>query len=143
ADILHHDQLERFCKSELFQLASDGGTQVWRELRFDRFIPYDRLTKNQVLAKQLSEYSLYVQGSLDLLLKASDGSLWLCDYKTDRIRATDEQGIREQLLADHADQLRIYAEAVEGLFSRRPDHILIYSLPLGKSVELTPYIERR
>ncbi len=140
AELMHRDQLERFCSSELFRLATGKGARVWRELRFDRFIPYARLTHNEALAKQLEEYTLYVQGSIDLLLEAADGTLWLCDYKTDRIRAADESAIREQLLADHADQLRIYAEAVEGLFGRRPDHILIYSLPLGKTVELTEHL---
>ena len=145
ADLLHRDQLERFCKSELFRLATQPGTRVWRELHFDRFIPYARLTHNASLAKHLGDYALYVQGSIDLLLKAPDGALWLCDYKTDRIHASDEAGIKEQLLADHAEQLCIYAEAVEGLFGRRPDHILIYSLPLGKGIELTENLsnERR
>lgn len=143
ADLLHRDQLERFCKSELFCLATQPGTRVWRELHFDRFIPYARLTHNASLAKHLEDYALYVQGSIDLLLEAPDGTLWLCDYKTDRIRATDETGIKDQLLADHADQLRIYADAVEGLFGRRPDHILIYSLPLGKTVELTEHLSNK
>lgn len=143
AELLYKDQLERFCNSELFRLATAEGSRIWRELRFDRFVPYSHLTRDAALAEQLEGYSLYVQGSIDLLIEDAQGSLWLCDYKTDRIRATSEDGIREQLLSDHADQLGIYADAVKGLFSRRPDHVLIYSLPLGQSVELTPYIERR
>lgn len=140
AKLLYKNQLERLFHSDLFRLVSADGTRIWREQRFDRFIPYSRLTRDEVLAKQLEGYSLYVQGSIDLLIEDADGILWLYDYKTDRIRATSEDGIRDQLLADHADQLRIYAEAVEGLFGRRPDHVLIYSLPLGRSVELTEYL---
>ena len=142
-ELLHREQLDRFCQSELFRLLTQQGVSVWRELHFDRFIPYARLTQSQALAEQLRDYALYVQGSLDLLIRQSDGTLWLCDYKTDRIRSADESEIRAQLLADHADQLEIYADAVKGLFGRRPDHILIYSLPLGKAVELTEHLSSK
>jgi ATP-dependent exoDNAse (exonuclease V) beta subunit len=76
----------------------------------------------------------------------ADGTLTLCDYKTDRLRTEDftaslpaqarESALRERLLADHGDQLRIYADAVADMLGRRPDRTVIYSLPLGKEVEL-------
>ena len=140
ADALRRDQLDAFRASDLFTLLTKPDVRVWRELHFDRFIPYRTLTRDAALAERLEDYTLYVQGSIDLLVEESDGTLWLFDYKTDRIRDGGEEGVREQLLGDHADQLRIYAEAVGGLFGRRPDHISIYSLPLGQSVELTPYL---
>lgn len=136
-ELVNRDQLEAFCQSELFRIISESDNEPHRELHFDRFIPYASLTKNESLSRSLEDYKLYVQGSLDLLLRDKDGKLWLCDYKTDRIHADTEEGIRRQLLDAHADQLRIYAEAVEGLFGHRPDHIVIYSLPLGRHVELT------
>ena len=136
-DLVHRDQLEAFCRSDLFSHLTKTNARYWRELHFDRFIPYAHLTRNPALVQALEDYKLYVQGSLDLLIKDEDGKLWLCDYKTDRIHADTEEGIRRQLLDAHADQLRIYAEAVEGLFGHRPDHIVIYSLPLGRHVELT------
>ena len=136
-DLVHRDQLEAFCRSDLFSHLTKTNARYWRELHFDRFIPYAHLTRNPTLVQALEDYKLYVQGSLDLLIKDEDGKLWLCDYKTDRIHADTEEGIRDQLLAAHADQLRIYTEAVRGLFGQRPDHIIIYSLPLGRHVELT------
>ncbi len=137
ARMLRREQLQALLQSELFALLSAPDTKIWRELHFDRFLPYSRLTRNAALAEQLEGYTLYVQGSIDLLIQQPDGTLWLCDYKTDRIHATDDAEIRARLLLHHADQLRIYAEATEGLFGRRPDHILIYSLPLGRSIDLT------
>ncbi|MBO5898029.1 MAG: PD-(D/E)XK nuclease family protein, partial [Clostridia bacterium] len=137
AGVLRREQLDAFLASDLFTLLSKPETRIWRELHFDRFIPYRTLTRNAALAERLEDYTLYVQGSIDLIVEESDGTLWLFDYKTDHIRDSGEAEVKEQLLGDHADQLRIYAKAVEGLFGRRPDHVSIYSLPLGQSVELT------
>jgi ATP-dependent helicase/nuclease subunit A len=78
-----------------------------------------------------------VQGSIDLIIEDTQGKLWLFDYKTDRLLSDDADAIRDQMLSHHADQLRIYVEAVNDLFGRRPDHVCIYSLPLGRSIELT------
>ena len=70
-----------------------------------------------------------------------DGALILCDYKTNRARAADGDVDSDRFLArleqEHTDQLRLYSDAVLGLFGRRPDRVLIYSTPLGKTFDLT------
>lgn len=136
ADILDRGQLEAFAKSDLFSLLLNAKS-VYREQHFDRFIPYARLTRNEALAARLEDYTLYVQGSIDLIVEDKAGQLWLFDYKTDRLGSRDEGEIRAKLLRDHADQLAIYADATEDLLGRRPDHVCIYSLPLGRLIELT------
>ena len=146
ADILNRRHLTAFLESDLFRMVLHA-KQSWRELHFNRFLPYTSLTRKQEYAEQLQGASLYVQGSLDLLLHNEDGTLTLCDYKTDRLRHSDTIGertapdskdaVRRQLAADHADQLRIYADAVKALFGKAPDRVLIYSLPLGCTVDLT------
>lgn len=146
ADILNRRHLAAFLESDLFRMVLSA-EQSWRELHFNRFLPYTSLTRKQEYAEQLQDASLYVQGSLDLLLQDKDGTLTLCDYKTDRLRHGDTIGeraapdrkdaVRRQLAADHADQLRIYADAVKALFGKAPDRVLIYSLPLGCTVDLT------
>ncbi len=136
AEILHRDQLEALCRSELLPLCQSA-RRMWREQHFDRFIPYAALTRNEHLASQLEDYTLYVQGSIDLILEDKDGKLWLFDYKTDRLREQTSLSLHDQMLADHADQLRIYADAVYELFGRRPDHVCIYSLSQGCIVDLT------
>ena len=136
ADILHRGQLTMLCQSNLLSLCKRA-RNVWREQHFDRFIPYSALTRNPSLASQLEDYTLYVQGSIDLILEDDNGKLWLFDYKTDRLRDEYSLSLRDQMLADHADQLRIYADAVFELFGRRPDHVCIYSLSQGCTVDLT------
>ena len=139
AEILHRDQLTALCQSDLLPLCKNA-RRIWREQHFDRFIPYTTLTKNQALASQLGDYTLYVQGSIDLIVEDEAGKLWLLDYKTDRLRDEKTLPLRDQLLADHADQLRIYADAVFELFGRRPDHVGIYALSQGCIVDLTDAI---
>jgi ATP-dependent helicase/nuclease subunit A len=135
-DILNRRHLEAFCRSDVCQLAGSA-RRIWRELHFDRFVPYATLTQNEELARRLEDYTLYVQGSIDLVIEDAQGELWLFDYKTDRLVSEDERIIRTQLLEHHGDQLRIYREAARELFGRALDHVCIYSLPLGRSIELT------
>ena len=146
ADILNRRHLAAFVGSDVFSMVLPA-KQSWRELHFNRFLPYAALTQREEFAAQLQGASLYVQGSLDLLLQDEDGELTLCDYKTDRLRIAEpvgecaepdrKQAIRRQLAADHADQLRIYADAVASLFGKAPKRVLIYSLPLGCTVDLS------
>jgi hypothetical protein len=44
---------------------------------------------------------------------------------------------RTKLAERHAQQLSYYAQALEAICGKRPDKILIYSLPLGKALEIT------
>ena len=138
ADILHFGQLKAFCKSDLMALIQSA-TNVERELKFGILTPMRLLTQNDELAKQLGNETLFVQGSIDLLLTMPDGRLVLVDYKTDRI--SDEERANPSLLAKrlgerHGHQLSSYSEAVRDLLGRAPDEIRIYSLPLGASVKI-------
>ncbi len=150
ASLLDRRHLQNFVQSDLFRQILSAKS-VHRELQFNRFLPYRSMTERQELAARLGDASLYVQGSLDLLLEQEDGSLTLCDYKTDRLRTEDwgadippaerDAAIRRQLLQDHGDQLAIYADAVRGMFGKAPAHILIYSLPLGVAVDLREHLQ--
>ena len=136
ADILHHKQLSAFCKSDLMALIQ-AAKKVERELKFGILTPMKELTQNKELARRLGEETLFVQGSIDLLLTMPDGRLILVDYKTDRL--SDEERANPALLAKrlgetHGHQLSVYAEAICDLFGRKPDEVRIYSLPLGASL---------
>ena len=139
ADILHFKQLRAFCKSDLMTLIQSA-TKIERELKFGVLRPMRTLTQNEALAEQLGDEALFVQGSIDLLLTMPDGRLILVDYKTDRI--SDEERTDSTLLADrlgklHGHQLACYAEAIRDLLGRTPDEMRIYSLPLGRELEIS------
>ena len=136
ARILNRDQLQLFCESDLMRWINDAA-HVRREQKFSLFVPLAELTKNPSLAQSLGEHTLFVQGSIDLLLEGEDGSLILVDYKTDRISDNERRDtglLVAHMQQKHGEQLACYATAVEQMFGRRPDRIYLYSLPLGGAV---------
>jgi ATP-dependent exoDNAse (exonuclease V) beta subunit len=104
-----------------------------------------RNTVTKQSKERLQNETLLVQGVMDLLFEDADGNLVLCDYKTDRLRPTerrDPEAARRALWERHGRQLHYYALAVEQLFGRRPDAVLLYSTALGRAfdcvAEITP-----
>lgn len=115
-----------------------GAAKLWRELRFNVLLPARNFTTDPDKRRALGDRQLLVQGVIDCLLQRPDGSLWLVDYKTDRLtpeELADPRLAAEKLTARHRLQLSYYAAAVERMFGKRPARILIYSLPLGDTVE--------
>ena len=130
--------LERFAQSSLMQKISSAKS-VYREQQFSLFVPLPELTQNPELAAALAGQELFVQGSIDLILVGQDGKIELYDYKTDHITAEEREDpalLRRNLQNRHGSQLEYYARAVEQLFGKRPDQISIFSLSLGKIVDL-------
>ncbi len=111
-----------------------SASHVERERRFQRFVPLSSLTANPALAEALEGRTLYVQGSVDLVLHFPDGRLEICDYKTDRVTAeerSDPTLLRRHLWERHGEQLMQYAAAMEEMYGRRPDAAHIYALSAG------------
>ncbi len=138
AKIVNLRAVKRFAESELMQKIQ-AAKAVYREQQFSLFVPLEELTKNPDLAASLKGRELFVQGSIDLLLVGQDGKIELYDYKTDHItqeELNDPALLRAHLKARHGNQLEYYARAVEQLFGKRPDRVSIFSLSLGKIIEL-------
>ena len=138
ADIVDRAYLNAFFASELFGRILNS-KYIERELKFNRFLPLSSLTSNEALSDVLGDRTLYVQGSVDLVIHNKDGSIELCDYKTDRISA-EERADRSLLAASmknkHGAQLAQYAEAIFDLYHEYPRSISIYSFPLGEAVKI-------
>lgn len=138
AERIREDQLTRFFESRLYEELRRA-RRVWREQRFQLLLPADRFTENPDYARELSGEVLLVQGVIDIFFETEDGRLILCDYKTDALTAEERRHpalARQKLQARHGRQLAYYTEAVEQLCGRRPDEVLIYSLPLGDTVSI-------
>ncbi len=139
AAILNKPQLNAFCKSDLFTLISSA-RRVRREQKFSLFLPAENLTQDEARRQTFSQETVFVQGSIDLLLEMPDGEILLIDYKTDRISpalAADEEALCRHMTASHGMQLAVYARAVEELFGVPPREVRIYSLPLGRTIPLS------
>ena len=138
AEEIREDQLTRFFASDFYTRLSRA-RRVWREQRFQLLLPAEHFTQNEAYARELSGEVLLVQGVIDLFFETEDGKLILCDYKTDAL--TREERLNpvlaaKKLIARHERQLSYYAQALEQLCGRRPNEVLIYSLPLGDTIRL-------
>ena len=138
AGLLDITQLSAFFKSKFFKHVVCAH-EYRRELRFNRFIPLSSLTKNPAIAAVVGDRTLYVQGSIDLVIHTADEKIILCDYKSDKV--SDEERTSHALIAanmkrKHGAQLCQYSKAIFDLYGKYPEKIYIYSLPLGEAVEI-------
>ncbi|MBQ9098582.1 MAG: UvrD-helicase domain-containing protein [Clostridia bacterium] len=136
-DAVRQNELEAFFKSAFYHSLSQASA-LHRETRFNIFLPASDFTSDSSFAQQLSGERLLVQGVIDLFFTDPDGKLVLCDYKTDRLSPFEcsHPNAAARMLSDrHGKQLSYYAMALAEICGKRPDKILIYSLPLGEAVE--------
>ena len=137
AELLDRTQLEAFKNSSIMDEIL-AAKKVRREQKFNLFVPFSELTQKSI-NEQLSEHSLFVQGSIDLLIETLDGELILVDYKTDRPHEEEWSNpalFHERMRTAHGSQLYYYQRAVSELFSKLPDKTYLYSLPFGKAFEM-------
>ncbi len=138
ARLINIRQLERFFESRFFA-EFKRARRVFREQRFNILLPASDFSDDPELKRKLGDEQILVQGVIDLFFESEDGKIILCDYKTDHLtpeELSDAALAAEKLAARHARQLSYYSMAIERLLGRKPDKVLIYSLPLGESVEI-------
>ena len=132
------DEIEKFATSEL---AADmaSAKMLHRELRFNIKLPAERFTKNDERRAAIADREVLVQGVIDCVIEDADGNIRLVDYKTDRLserEMQDERLAEEKLRAAHTEQLYYYSIAVARMFGKAPRLTEVYSLPLGRTVEI-------
>lgn len=127
------EELRAFFESGFYERLAHA-QRLWRETRFNIFLPAREFTKDAEFAAALGEEKLLVQGVIDLFFEDADGKLVLCDYKTDRLSPYERSHPRaaaKTLFDRHRTQLSYYKKAIAQMAEREPDEILIYSLPAG------------
>lgn len=137
-DAVRTEELEFFFKSDLYH-ALKNASSLHREVRFHLFLPASEFTEDPAFAEKLKDEKLAVQGVIDLFFTDAEGRLILCDYKTDRLtpyELSHPDAATATLAARHGSQLSYYARALREICGHYPDRILIYSLPLGKALDI-------
>ena len=143
AALTRPEELEAFRASDLFA-EMRAAREVKREFRFHMFLPAADFTTDPEEKRRLAGETLFIQGVMDALIIAPDGSLTLVDYKTDRLTRAERKNpalAREKLLRRHSEQMRYYAEAAKRIFGVAPKRVLLYSLHAGRSFDATPAAE--
>ncbi len=137
-ELIDLEQLERFFESEFFA-SLKCAKRVWREQRFNLFLPASKFTENEAVAASLGDTELAVQGVIDLVYEDQKGDLILADYKTDYLTPFELGNIafaKKKLTDRHSEQLSYYREAVKRIFGKEPKRVCIYSLPLGEAIDI-------
>ena len=131
-------EIKMFERSDLLREMREA-KKLHRELRFNVYLPATEFATDEKRLEELKDSSVLVQGVIDCIIENKDGEIILCDYKTDRLSKEElsDRTLAERALRDkHSSQLKIYALAIEKIFSRKPKRIEIYSLPLGDTISI-------
>ncbi len=115
--------IEKFFASDIYARILNSA-DVHREMRFLTEIPAGRFEKEM---QGIKGADIIVQGAVDLCFEEPDGIVVL-DFKTDR--QDDPQKLKDY----YAEQLNIYATAVEKIFNKPVKEKIIYSMYLGKGI---------
>ena len=138
ASLVRIREAEAFARSALIKdmLAAK---KLYREFRFNVKLPADDFTTDPKLKLLYQHEHVLVQGVIDCLYEDAEGEYHLIDYKTDRLspeEKADEQLARRKMYDKHSLQLSYYAKAVELMLGKRPKTVEVYSLPLGKTLDV-------
>lgn len=136
--IINYKMLDGFFKSRLYALIKDAD-EVHREFHFGLFRPASDFTENENLKSVLGDKKIFVQGSVDLLIKDKCGDIFICDYKTDRVSAEERADLPlliKNMKDKHGEQLKQYSHAIKQIFGKEPKRVFIFSLAIGEVIDL-------
>lgn len=128
ASLVNMSHIEKFAHSPLF-FDIMKAKKVLREFRFNIMLNASEFSED----RRLEDEKVLVQGVCDCIYEDENSNLVLVDYKTDRVT---EQNYENVLKERHSMQLLYYKKACEMMFEKPVSKVLIYSVPLAKTVEL-------
>ena len=112
-------------------------SNIWNELKEAKEIYKEKPFYMNIDAKELykeeTEEKILVQGIIDLYYITKDDKLVLVDYKTDYV----EKGKENTLVEKYEKQLELYQKALEEALNKKVDKKYIYSVYLGKEIEMS------
>ena len=92
---------------------------------------YINVPASQIYEQDIKE-NILVQGIIDLYFVNEDGQIVLVDYKTDYV----ESGKEFELVEKYRSQLDLYKQALESALGRKVCKVYVYSVYLGKELEI-------
>ncbi len=139
SDLIRIDEISKFVATHFYKTILKAN-KLYREFRFNVFLPATDFTDNYNLKEILYQDELLVQGVIDLCFTDENGEMILCDYKTDRIPKeiiSDRIATTDYFAEKHSQQLKYYAKAIEKIMGKKPDRVFIYSLCYGDALEIS------
>ena len=115
-----------FTKSQIGQDLKEA-KEIYKEKPF-----YLNISAKEIYEDQNLEENILVQGIIDLYYIDKNDNLILVDYKTDYV----PEGKENELINKYNSQLSLYKTALEEALNRKVDKKYIYSIYLGKALEI-------
>ena len=111
-------------------------SMIWKDLRIAKKVYKERPFFINIPAREIYdedvEEEILVQGIIDLYYINQKDEIILVDYKTDYV----ENGKESKLVEKYISQLELYKKALEESLQRKVDKTYIYSVYLGKEIEI-------
>jgi len=125
ADSINKNKIIQFTKSEIWQELKTA-QKIYKEKPFYIEIPASEIEKEN------EKDMVLVQGIIDLFYINEKGELVLVDYKTDFVA----EGEEKKLIEKYKKQLELYKLALEKSLNMKVFKVYIYSVYLGKTLEM-------
>ena len=104
---------------------------VEREKRYTLVIDAARVLRD---SDGTADDKVLLQGVIDCYFENEEGGITLVDFKTDRVKEPDGEA---KLIERHSEQLKLYAEALSEILTKKVTKILIYSFALDREVKIS------
>lgn len=124
AEAIDKEKLLTYTKSDLF-MSLKNAKEIHKEEPF-----YMNIKANEIYKENIDE-NILVQGVIDLYYIDKEDNIILVDYKTDYVKSYEQE-----LIDKYRKQLEIYANALESALGKKVYKTYIYSVYLGKSIEI-------
>lgn len=124
ADYIDIQKLLTYTESDLYKNLKKA-KQIHKEEPF-----YINIDASEIYKEDINE-KILVQGVIDLYYIDENDNIILVDYKTDYVKQNEQE-----LVDKYKKQLSIYKEALEKALSKKVFKTYIYSVYLGKSIEI-------
>ena len=125
AESINVNKILQFVKSKIWEQLQQA-KEVYQEKPF-----YINVSAKDIYNQEISE-NILVQGIIDLYYIDKNDNLILLDYKTDYVEAGKER----ELVNKYKEQLDLYKQALEQALNRKVEKVFIYSVYLGKEIEI-------
>ena len=125
SEAINPSKILQFTKSEIWKQLKNA-KEYYQEKPF-----YINVLASQIYDEDIKE-NILVQGIIDLYFVNENGQIVLVDYKTDYV----ENGKKFELVKKYKSQLNLYKQALESALSTKVYKVYIYSVYLGKEIEI-------
>lgn len=120
-----------------YKILEFTNSRIWNDLKHAKKVYkeqpfYSNISAKEIYSIEEVDENILVQGIIDLYYIDKDDNLVLVDYKTDYVENSKEQ----ELIQKYEKQLELYKQALESSLNRKVDKIYIYSVYLGKELNL-------